>query len=83
MTRTHTFVCLLGLGFGVAVALVFGVPWGTILSVAALLACPAAMYLGMRQMAARPDRGQGTGGQPALHEPRNTDAHASETRQTR
>ncbi len=82
MTRTHTLVCLLGLGLGVVVAVVFGVAWGAVLSVAALLACPAAMYLAMRQMAARPDRGQGSGGLPPSHEPRNTGAHVSETRQT-
>ena len=33
---------------GAGAALALGVPLGTLLIVAALLACPAAMYLGMR-----------------------------------
>lgn len=50
---------------GAGAALALGVPLGTLLIVAALLACPAAMYLGMR------GTHQGAGGMachPGTHE---------------
>ncbi len=79
MTRTPTIVCLVGLGVAIVAALLLGVPWGAPISVLALLACPAAMYLGMRQMAARP----GTADRSSAHESRDTEGHAGETRQPR
>lgn len=79
MTRTHTIVCLVGLGVAIVAALLLGVPWGALISVLALLACPVAMYLGMRQMTARPGTAEGS---PA-HKSRNTEGHAGETRQPR
>jgi len=57
----------LGAAFVLAgVALVAGVPLGTLLTIAALLACPTAMYFGMGMMG-RPGASQ-AGGDPA-HQP--------------
>lgn len=83
MTRTHTVVCLMGLGVAILAALVLGVSWGTLISALALLACPAAMYLGMRQMSARPGAGQGIAGRSAAHKSPSTESHAGETRPPR
>ncbi|MGQ0572490.1 MAG: hypothetical protein ACT4P5_23525 [Armatimonadota bacterium] len=62
---------------GAAAALALGVPLGTLLVVAALLACPAAMFLGMRGMQA------GSGGAMACHpesqETRRDAAHPTAT----
>ena len=46
----YLWLCLVGIIAGVAVALAFGgSPWSLVV-VAALLACPIAMYFGMRGM---------------------------------
>lgn len=79
MTRTHTVVCLLGLGVAIVAAVLLGVPWGTVIFALALLACPAAMYLGMRQMAGRP----GAADRSSAQESRSREGHAGETRQPR
>lgn len=42
---------------GVALALALGVPLGTLLVVAAILACPVAMYFGMRAMGSQQESG--------------------------
>lgn len=76
MPRTPTIVCLIGLLVTIVTALLLGVPWGALISVLALLACPAAMYLGMWQMAARP----ATADRSSAHESLKTDGHAGETR---
>jgi hypothetical protein len=60
MTR-HMWVCVAGLGAAVLGALPLGVPWGNILPIAAILACPAAMFLGMRRMPAHRGEGKGVG----------------------
>jgi len=79
MTRIHTVVCFLGLGVAIATAVLLGVPWGTLIFVLALLACPTAMYLGMRQMARRP----GAAARSSAQESRSREGHAGETRQPR
>jgi hypothetical protein len=50
MSPPRIWLCLGGVLAGAAVALALGVPLGTLVVVAALLACPVAMYLGMREM---------------------------------
>jgi len=50
MRSPRTWLCIGGIIAGVAVALAFGVSLGTLLIVAALLACPIGMYFGMRGM---------------------------------
>ena len=50
MSSARTWLWIVGIIAGVAVALAFGVSLGTLLIVAALLACPIAMYFGMRGM---------------------------------
>ena len=50
MSSARTWLWIIGIIAGVAVALAFGVSLGTLLIVAALLACPIAMYFGMRGM---------------------------------
>ena len=50
MRSARTWLWIIGIIAGVAVALAFGVSLGTLLIVAALLACPIAMYFGMRGM---------------------------------
>ena len=54
------------------VALTAGVPLGTLLTIAAVLACPAAMYFGMGMMG-RPGASQ-AGGDPA-HQPGSAPMH--------
>ena len=56
------WVCIVGLGAAVFGALLLGVPWGNILLIAALLACPVAMFLGMRRMPAHRGGREGLGG---------------------
>ena len=48
MTHARLWLWLGGVLAGVALALALGVPLGTLLVVAAILACPVAMYFGMR-----------------------------------
>ena len=59
MSAARTGLWIVGILAGVAVALAFGVSLGTLLIVAALLACPIAMYFGMcgmgRQQASTPE----------------------------
>jgi hypothetical protein len=50
MSAARTWLWIVGILTGVAVALAFGVSLGTLLIVAAVLACPIAMYFGMRGM---------------------------------
>ena len=50
MSAPRTWLWRGGIIAGVAVALAFGVSLGTLLIVAALLACPIGMYFGMRGM---------------------------------
>lgn len=50
MRSPRTWLWIGGIIAGVAVALAFGVSLGTLLIVAALLACPIGMYFGMRGM---------------------------------
>jgi hypothetical protein len=50
MTRQGTWLLISGVIAGVAAAWALGVPLGILLIVAALLACPLAMYFGMRGM---------------------------------
>jgi len=50
MTSLHFWLCIGVVLAGVALALAFGVSLGTLLLVAAVLACPIAMYFGMRGM---------------------------------
>jgi hypothetical protein len=50
MTRQSTWLLIGGVIAGVAAAWALGVPLGILLIVAALLACPLAMYFGMRGM---------------------------------
>jgi hypothetical protein len=49
-TTQRPWVWISGAAVVVAVALALGVPLGSILIVAAALACPLAMYVGMRRM---------------------------------
>jgi uncharacterized membrane protein YdjX (TVP38/TMEM64 family) len=50
MTTQHTWVWIGSGVLAVAAALALGVPLGSVLIVAAILACPLAMYFGMRGM---------------------------------
>jgi hypothetical protein len=50
MTTQRTWVWIGGGVLAVVAALALGVPLGTLLIVAAILACPLAMYFGMRGM---------------------------------
>jgi hypothetical protein len=49
-TTQRQWVWISGAAVAVAVALALGVPLGSVLIVAAALACPLAMYVGMRGM---------------------------------
>ncbi len=82
MARTHMGVCIVGLGAAVLGALLLGVPWGNILFIAALLACPVAMFLGMRRMPAHRGGREGSGGTPSLPD-QFEDDDARETRPSR
>ena len=75
MRSARTWLWMVGIIAGVAVALAFGVSLGTLLIVAALLACPIAMYFGMRGMGSQ----QASTPEPPRHlqrdpEPRGTPA---------
>ena len=48
--RNHVSYCLLGLGAGVMLVLAFGVQLGSLVYLAAVLACPLMMLLMMRGM---------------------------------
>ena len=50
MTSLRLWLWIGGVLAGAALALAFGVSLGTLLVVAAILACPVAMYFGMRGM---------------------------------
>ena len=50
MTTQRTWVWIEGGVLAVVAALALGVPLGTIVVLAAVLACPLAMYVGMRGM---------------------------------
>jgi uncharacterized membrane protein len=50
MTRQGIWLAIGGIVAAAAAALALGVPLGTLLIVAAVLACPLAMYFGMRGM---------------------------------
>jgi putative Ca2+/H+ antiporter (TMEM165/GDT1 family) len=50
MTREGKWWVVGGIVAAAAAALALGVPFGTLLIVAAILACPLAMYFGMRGM---------------------------------
>lgn len=82
MTRTHMWVCIGGLGAAILGALLLGVPWGNILFIAALLAYPVAMFLGMRRMPAHRGGRAGLGGTPSLPDQFGDD-DARETRPSR
>jgi uncharacterized membrane protein YdjX (TVP38/TMEM64 family) len=64
MTTQRTWVWIGGGVLAVVAALALGVPLGTIVVLAAVLACPLAMYFGMRGMS----MGQGCR-HDAIHEP--------------
>ena len=53
MTSLRIWLCIGGVIAGAALALALGVSLGSLLIVAALLACPIAMYFGMRGMGTR------------------------------
>jgi putative Ca2+/H+ antiporter (TMEM165/GDT1 family) len=50
MTRQGKWLVIGGIVAAAAAALALGVPFGSLLIVAAILACPLAMYFGMRGM---------------------------------
>ena len=53
MTLPRLWLWIGGVLAGATLALAFGVSLGTLLVVAAILACPVAMYFGMRGMGTR------------------------------
>lgn len=71
MKIKRTWLWIGGAALGAAAALAAGVPLGTLLIVAALLACPVMMSLGMRGMHTG-SGAQGAGGMagcaPGMHE---------------
>lgn len=73
MKTNRTWLWLSGALVAIAGALGLGIPLGTVLTVAALLACPAAMFLGMGMMGRM--QGGGTMEHPAgSREVRRADA---------
>jgi hypothetical protein len=50
MTAQRMWLCIAGAGAGIAAALALGASGQILLIVVAVLACPVAMYLGMRGM---------------------------------
>ncbi len=73
MRSARTWLWIVGIIAGVAVALAFGVSLGTLVIVAAVLACPIAMYFGMRGMGSQ----QVSTPEPPRRMPRDSEARGT------
>jgi len=73
MSSARTWLWIVGIIPGVAVALAFGVSLGTLVIVAAVLACPIAMYFGMCGMGSQ---------QESAHAPTSSLRRGPEARDT-
>ena len=84
MTTQRKLLWIAGIVLAVILARYLGVPWNTLLIVAALLLCPAAMYFGMRGMRHHDQRRSRADERPGENEAHSPEAeHKSRTPQNK